>query len=287
MITALAACVQTPVPVLPAATPSSTATPATPSAPATGTYTPNINSFEALPSTIQAGEKSILRWEVINATSVSINQDIGPIPLKGNWLVEPTKTTTYTLSATNKYGTATMTAQVIVQGTIAAATVESYHLPVVKVLEVKPANIVQGESAKLTWEVENSFDVAISPGLSIIPNKGTKEVNPVFTTTYKLTANNSNGTLIAATTLTVSGASTAEAPVIQYFIATPYVIKKGEPSTLSWKSSEGSSASIDKNVGIVDGSGAVQVSPTQTTTYLLTVTNPRGAQFQSVTVNVR
>lgn len=261
--------------------------PATPTTGPTGTITPDIVKFEAMPSTIEAGGKSVLAWEVVNATSININHDVGPVPSKGQWLVEPESTTTYTLSATNKYGTSTMTAKVTVEGTISQATVESYHLPKVAVLEVKPANIVQGENATLTWDVQDSFDVEITPGFRIIKPKGSAIISPTFTTTYKLTANNGNGSILATTTVTVSGANTSEAPVIKHFTATPYVIRKGTSSTLSWESTEGSSASIDKDIGIVDGSGSVEVKPVATTVYMLTVTNPRGAQFQTVVVNVR
>jgi hypothetical protein len=202
--------------------------------------------------------------------------------------VSPLATITYTLSATNKYGTSTAEAQVIIQGTRPASTPSSFNLPVVAVLKVEPANIVREQTAVLTWEVQNSFDIAISPGLSIIPVKGSREVSPAFTTTYKLTANNEQGSILATTTLTVSGSRpTEETPVIAFFTTTPYVIKKGESATLSWKTAGGSSASIDKGLGIVDGTGATQVTPTETTTYMLTVTNPRGAQFQTVTVNVK
>ena len=140
----------------------------------------------------------------------------------------------------------------------------------------------------LAWEVQNSFDVEIQPGFTIIPPKGSRQVDPLFTTTYKLTANNGQGSIIATTTLTVSGAlPNEETPVIKFFTVTPYVIRKGESAMLSWQSTDGSSASIDNVPGIVSGSGTTQVTPAQTTTYMLTVTNPRGAQFQTVTVNVR
>ncbi len=287
IVAALAGCVEAAAP--PAALPSNkTQQPVTSSPPASNTLTPDIITFEAVPSTIPAGDTSTLKWKTTGAVSVNINQDIGPVTLNGSMPVTPLATITYTLSATNKYGTSTATAQVIVQGTRPASTTSSFNLPIVAVLKVEPANIVSGQTAVLTWEVQNSFDVTISPGFSIIPPKGSREVSPSFPTTYKLTATNGQGSILATTTLTVSGVPpTDETPVITYFTATPYVIKKGESATLSWKSAGGSSASIDKGVGIIDGSGATQVTPLETTTYMLTVTNPRGAQFQTVTVNVK
>lgn len=164
----------------------------------------------------------------------------------------------------------------------------SFNMPVVAVFTAQPANIVSGNYATLVWDVRNSFDVSIEPRFAINSPSGSQPVNPPFTTTYKLTANNSQGSILATTTLTVSGTPpTVDTPVVKYFTANPYVIRQGESATLSWQTIGGSSASIDKNVGTVSGEGTTQVSPAVTTTYMLTVTSPDGGQFQTVTVNVR
>lgn len=259
------------------------------SPPSVETYrTPVIKLFEASPSSIVAGSTSQLVWEVTNADSVNISPNIGQVSVKGSGPVMPPTTTTYKISATNEYGSSTATTQVIVTGNVQPGSPSSFRLPVVTVFRAEPANIEMGGKATLKWEVQDSFDVEISPGLTIIPPKGSKEVEPAFTTTYKLIANNNNGSILATTTLTVSGVRpNEETPVIKHFTATPYVIKRGESSLLSWESVEGSSATIDKGVGIVDGSGTVTVQPSETTTYMLTVVNPRGGQFQTTTVNVR
>lgn len=170
----------------------------------------------------------------------------------------------------------------------AQVTPPSFNLPEVVIFNVVPANIMSGSYATLTWDVLNAFDVAIEPGLSIIRPRGSQPVNPAFTTTYRLTATNAQGSILATTTLTVSGVPpTIDTPVIKSFTATPDVIRSGGSSILSWQTINGSSVSIDKNVGTVSGEGSTQVSPIVTTTYMLTVTSPDGAQFQTVTVNVK
>lgn len=164
----------------------------------------------------------------------------------------------------------------------------SFNLPEVAVFNVVPANIVAGNFATLTWDVRNSYDVEIEPGLSIIRPQGSQPVNPPFTTTYRLTATNAQGSILATTTLTVSGVPpTIDTPVVKTFTANPTVIRSGGSSILGWQTVGGSSVSIDKGVGIVSGEGSTQVSPAATTTYMLTVSSPDGAQFQTVTVNVR
>ena len=168
------------------------------------------------------------------------------------------------------------------------ATPASFNMPDVAAFTVQPANILSGNFATLTWDIRNSYDVSIEPRFGIIRPSGSQPVNPPFTTTYKLTANNSQGSILATTTLTVSGAMpTVDTPVVNFFTANPYVIRKGESAILSWKTTGGSSVSIDKSLGTVAGEGTIQVTPAATTTYMLSVTSPDGAQFQTTTVNVK
>ena len=166
----------------------------------------------------------------------------------------------------------------------------SFNMPEVAVFSVQPANIMSGNFATLTWDIRNSFDVSIEPRFGIIRPNGSQPVNPPFTTTYKLTANNSAGSILATTTLTVSGTPpSADTPVVKSFTADPYVIRKGESAVLSWQTIGGSSIVIDKELSSMywPAEGTTQVSPAVTTTYMLTVTNPDGGQFQTVTVNVK
>jgi hypothetical protein len=166
----------------------------------------------------------------------------------------------------------------------------SFNMPVVAVFTAQPANIMSGNYATLVWDVRNSFDVSIEPRFAINSPSGSQPVNPPFTTTYKLTANNSQGSILATTTLTVSGAPpSVDTPVVKFFTADPYVIRRGESAILSWQTLGGSSVVIDKELSPMyfPAEGTSQVSPAVTTTYMLTVTSPDGGQFQTVTVNVK
>jgi hypothetical protein len=79
-----------------------------------GVGQPVVNSFDASPGLIVPGESSTLSWDVSGAATVSIDQQIGNVALSGTRVVLPTKTTTYTLTATNVVGTVTATAQVVI-----------------------------------------------------------------------------------------------------------------------------------------------------------------------------
>lgn len=68
---------------------------------------PVINSFTADDSTIARTKWTYLRWTTSNATSCSIDQGIGSVPSSGSEMVEPTETTTYTLTAQNENGSTT------------------------------------------------------------------------------------------------------------------------------------------------------------------------------------
>jgi len=94
---------------------------------APGATKPVINSFTASPGSISPGGSSTLIWDVTGCTSVSIDPAIGSVSLSGNRIVSPTKTTTYTLTATNEVGTSTATAQVMVSST-PATTVQLYSI---------------------------------------------------------------------------------------------------------------------------------------------------------------
>ena len=74
---------------------------------------PSVAQFTAEPTSIQRGQTSTLRWEVSGSvTSVSINQGIGTVQSTGSSRVNPSDSTTYTLTATGPGGTITGSATV-------------------------------------------------------------------------------------------------------------------------------------------------------------------------------
>src|ERR1039457_4562549 len=74
---------------------------------------PSVAQFTAYPTSIQRGQTSTLRWEVTGTvTSVSINQGIGTVQSTGSSRVNPSDSTTYTLTATGPGGTITGSATV-------------------------------------------------------------------------------------------------------------------------------------------------------------------------------
>jgi len=75
---------------------------------------PQITSFTASPTTIQAGQSSTLSWTANGASYSIVSPQIGAI--RGTSVaVTPPQTTTYTLYSTNAYGRSTATVKVTVQ----------------------------------------------------------------------------------------------------------------------------------------------------------------------------
>lgn len=68
--------------------------------------------INANPATINSGGQSTLTWSSTNATSFSINQNIGSVSTRGTRVVKPTQTTLYTATATGVGGRATCSTRV-------------------------------------------------------------------------------------------------------------------------------------------------------------------------------
>ena len=74
---------------------------------------PPINSFVVADPTPLYGSQTSLSWNVTNAATLSIDQNIGEVTgAIGSVGIAPLQTTTYTLTAINAYGTSTATATV-------------------------------------------------------------------------------------------------------------------------------------------------------------------------------
>ena len=164
---------------------------------ATATVTIMTVSFTATPATIGAGQSATLSWNSANATSLSIDQGIGPVTApSGSMTVSPAATTTYTITATN--GTATATAQ---------ATVNT---PLSVILTASPANITPGQQSKLMWNARGAATLTIDNGVGAVTGaQGSVTVSPAQTTTYTITATDASGhpaTDSATVTVSASGA---------------------------------------------------------------------------------
>jgi hypothetical protein len=145
-----------------------------------------------------------------------------------------------------------------------------------------PSQITAGQAVTLSWKTLNADTVNI-PGFGNVTPNGSITVSPTQTTTYQLTARNSVNEVNASATVTVAGST---GPQLTGCTASPSNISAGQSSTLSWSSSNADSVSINSGVGSVNKSGSVTVSPTQTTTYIVSALGGGATTTCSITVTV-
>jgi peptidoglycan-associated lipoprotein len=71
-------------------------------------------SLTASPDTVDKGGSTTLTWQTTNASDISIDNGVGTVQASGSKQVNPTDSTTYTLTAKGDGGTQTATARVTV-----------------------------------------------------------------------------------------------------------------------------------------------------------------------------
>jgi hypothetical protein len=263
--------------------------PSSPGTPGTGTgQSPAITKFDANPDAISAGARAQLSWEVTGATSVSIDNGVGSVALRGTRTVVPAATTTYTMTATNQYGTTNASAQVLVSGGGDGTTPPAAGMPSITSFTATPDTVTAGGSSTLSWNVTNATTVTISPVIgSVNPVAGSGVVTVGSSTTFIMTATNSAGSTNASVTVNVAGTPPLPAlVVVNSFTASPPAISSGGSTMLSWNVSGATQVTIT-GIGPVNSTGSQVVSPVVTTNYTLTATSSGGSlATQTVTVTV-
>lgn len=108
--------------------------------------------------------------------------------------------------------------------------------------------------------------------LPAINNQAGSETNTGYT------GNNSDGQTI--------GRGLDWDPVIHRFSVTPANIPPGGKATLSWHVSNADAVSLNQDIGQVEMTGSMEVSPSIQTVYIITATNIRGSTYAKVTLTV-
>jgi hypothetical protein len=151
---------------------------------------PVITHLVAEPSTIDSGQSAMIHWEVVGATSLSLEPGVGPVT-GSRVAVSPSKTTTYTLKATNEVGSVTSSVTVTVKP------------PAITRFAAAPATIDSGQSVTLSWDVAGATSLSIFPGVGTVTGSSVT-VRPSETTTYVLRATNEVGDVTASAKVTVN-----------------------------------------------------------------------------------
>lgn len=227
-------------------------------------------SIQISPATVKAGDTATLSWNSSNAASVALDNGIGPVAASGSKTITPSTTTTYTATASSQAGTVT------------ASTSVTVVFPPTLTFTANPPSIMQGGSTTLSWTSTNATSVTIDNSIGSEPANGSVTVSPTSPTVYTATATGAGGSVSSTFKVDVSNPP----PPTVTISATPATISAGQVATLSWTSTNGTSAAIDTGVGDVALNGSFQVSPGSTKTFTITVQGGGGTATASTTVTV-
>jgi len=257
----------------------------------TSSRAPNIIKFEVSPSSISSGGAAILAWEVENASSISIDPGIPVAPSTGADKVAPATTTTYVLTASNKYGSTRSTVLLMVGATGGIPQIPASGTPLITSFYSSPSSIGAGSVSVLAWSTTNATGAKIS-GIGNVATSGSQTVYPSSTTTYILEATNgmnsaSASTMVAVTSLATPPPASLSLPVILSFTASPASVTSGGSTVLSWNVANATSVNI-AGIGLVQplGSRTIYPSGTGSITFSLTATNSAGSSYANTTITV-
>ncbi len=235
------------------------------------------------PSVIDEGEDSTLIWTTENADEVYIDHGIGSVSEDGQMKI-------YDIYGTKYY---TLTAKGIGGETKCHARVKVREEDLSCHIYANP-NPDNSGTTTLHWESEGASWAMINNGVGTVPTDGSKLISGLEngTKVYTLTVGKSHsGGRTRTCSVTVRTNKTVTPPAPTYptcdITATPAVVSAGSAVTLTWTSSNATSAIFQDN-GAVATSGTRVVYPNYSGYYKLIVTNAQGYQSTCqtyVTVN--
>jgi hypothetical protein len=163
---------------------------------------PEVAEFYASRYTVAPGETVTLTWSTFGADRVTL--DTAAVAGDGVMDLQPATTATHSLLAASS--------QVADNDTRALAiTVNASPRPVViERFTVEPARLEKGKSATLSWLVHDATTLDLDGGRAA-PME-TREVTPLETTSYVLTAQGAGGPVSASVTLAVEAQRTGLLP---------------------------------------------------------------------------
>lgn len=159
-------------------------------------------------------------------------------------------------------------------------------------LTVSQSSISSGQTVTLVWTSTNASSVSINNGIgNVTPVSAGSITTPALTatTTYTITATGSNGsTATASQQVTVTAASTTPTVTLA---SSASAVNPGQTVTLTWTSTNATSAQINDGIGTVSPvAGGTVTSPAinSNTTFTITVSGAGGqtaTASQSVSLN--
>lgn len=218
---------------------------------------PQIDSFAATPSETKIGETVLLNWSVRGADSIELAERGGQslateVDAEGSLAVEPSRSTTYVLRASNAHGVSTEETAVVI------AKRPGLHFA------ISPSEAAFGQEVELRWEVEDADTLTVTDPSGALVYEGPGEdgqTTLVAETSgrYRATASGTGGEESVEAPLAVE-------PVVESFTAlVGGAVRPGALAQVSW--------SVLGAERIVIDNGAREV---------LNTTEPQGSEMLAV-----
>jgi hypothetical protein len=156
--------------------------------------------------------------------------------------------------------------------------------PEPQILEFYPSSytVAPAEQVTLTWSTNEADQVELDG--AAVATDGTESVAPAATTTYTLVAKSSASSTSDTQSCTVTVNATPQPVTVESFEAEPETIEEGNSVTLSWVVKNPTTLDLDGQR--IAPEGTLEVSPMETTTYVLTANGHQGPVTAEVTVTV-
>lgn len=191
---------------------------------------PQIRSFTLDATTINDQQTTIIRWDTVNANSVTASGSwSGNKTLSGSETVGPfaAGTYTFTISASNSNGTSNQSVQLTVTATGQAPTITSYSLDNTQISDTA--------TTVIRWATSNADTVTATGAWSGTKAVSGNEIVGPFTAgnyTFTITASNAFGTTSQNLQLTVT--TSQPAPEITAFTLDSAQINVGDTTIVRW-----------------------------------------------------
>ncbi len=257
-------------------------------------------TLSASPSSIITGDSTKLSWTTKNATSFSIDHGIGGVTpvASGATTTAPSTTTTYSGTATGAGGTVHCTTKVTVnpppppgKGCL-LITKETFDPSGTKLTPVAQFSFVLDGVATTTNDANGyaEFD-NLTPGIHTVTEVSAGSTWKLLSVTPAGgEVNVPSGSACADVTFKNQQVIPVTPPGPTCTLsAAPTSVQPGSPTTLSWKTTNATSFSIDNGIGSLTpvSNGATSTIPTATsTTYMGTATGAGGTVHCQTTVTL-
>lgn len=225
-------------------------------------------TFSTDPVSVANGGSTTLTWDTTDADSVYINNGVGyvnaddPLTLYGFY-----SDVTYTLTAINGDGATSCEIHIDVEdsndGNTLAPTCN---------IAATPQSVSYNGSVILNWTSSaGAVYASIDNGVGVVQKNGSKVVEHITdTTTFKLLVSNTHGSNTCSVTVYKDTAPGGPAPTCTIDID-PERLDYAGNAMLTWNAYHANSASIDNGIGAVTLTGGKLISPSNSTTYVMTV----------------